>query len=144
MYGRLAFSRVLGAIALILITGLNVVPIRAQSSSPSQPPTTEQHEHPAATPGREHEDHDMQMAREGSGTAWLPDTTPMYAIHWRRGAWQFMAHENVFVQLLHESGDRVQRIQGSTSGTLGFLLTEVGGGRPFSEALRAVDRKSVV
>ena len=38
---------------------------------------------------------------------------------------------------LHESGDRVQRIQGCTSGTLGFLLTEVGKGRPFSEALRA-------
>jgi aspartokinase/homoserine dehydrogenase 1 len=38
---------------------------------------------------------------------------------------------------LYESGDRVVRIQGSTSGTLGFLLTEVGGGRPFSESLRA-------
>jgi aspartokinase/homoserine dehydrogenase 1 len=38
---------------------------------------------------------------------------------------------------LYESGDRVQRIQGCTSGTLGFLLTEVGQGRPFSEALRA-------
>ena len=42
---------------------------------------------------------------------------------------------------LYESGDRVQRIQGSTSGTLGFLLTEVGGGRPFSEALRAAMAK---
>ena len=38
---------------------------------------------------------------------------------------------------LYESGDRVVRIQGSTSGTLGFLLTEVGSGRPFSESLRA-------
>ncbi|HEU0106999.1 MAG TPA: aspartate kinase [Vicinamibacteria bacterium] len=38
---------------------------------------------------------------------------------------------------LYESGDRVARIQGSTSGTLGFLLTEVGSGRPFSAALRA-------
>jgi aspartokinase/homoserine dehydrogenase 1 len=38
---------------------------------------------------------------------------------------------------LYESGDRVLRIQGSTSGTLGFLLTEVGSGRPFSESLRA-------
>ena len=42
---------------------------------------------------------------------------------------------------LYESGDRVQRIQGSTSGTLGFLLTEVGGGRPFSDALRAAMAK---
>ena len=102
MYRRLAFSRRVGAIALVLIAGLNVVPIRAQSSSPSQPPMTEQDQHPAAMPAQEHEDHDMQMAREGSGTAWLPDTTPMDAIHWQRGPWQFMAHENAFVQFLHE------------------------------------------
>ena len=44
----------------------------------------------------------MQMSREGSGTSWLPDSTPMYALHWRRGPWQLMAHENAFVQVLHE------------------------------------------
>jgi aspartokinase/homoserine dehydrogenase 1 len=37
---------------------------------------------------------------------------------------------------LVESGDRVLKIEGCLSGTLGFLLTEVGRGRPFSEALR--------
>ncbi|HUG54093.1 MAG TPA: aspartate kinase [Vicinamibacteria bacterium] len=42
---------------------------------------------------------------------------------------------------LYESGDRVLRIQGSTSGTLGFLLTEVGSGRAFSLALRAAMAK---
>jgi len=42
---------------------------------------------------------------------------------------------------LYESGDRVRQIQGCTSGTLGFLLTEVGNGRPFSEALRAAMTK---
>lgn len=34
------------------------------------------------------------------------------------------------------SGDRVRRIEGCTSGTLGFLLDHVSRGRPFSEALR--------
>lgn len=38
---------------------------------------------------------------------------------------------------LLESGDRIERIEGCFSGTLGFLLTEVSGGRKFSEALRA-------
>jgi aspartokinase/homoserine dehydrogenase 1 len=38
---------------------------------------------------------------------------------------------------LVETGDQVLRIEGSTSGTLGFLLTEIGRGRPFSEAVRA-------
>ncbi|HEV7671651.1 MAG TPA: aspartate kinase [Thermoanaerobaculia bacterium] len=38
---------------------------------------------------------------------------------------------------LLESGDRIERIEGCFSGTLGFLLTEVSLGRRFSEALRA-------
>ncbi|MGH7704197.1 MAG: ACT domain-containing protein, partial [Gemmatimonadales bacterium] len=37
---------------------------------------------------------------------------------------------------LVESGDRVSRIEGCLSGTLGFLLTEIGRGRRFSESLR--------
>lgn len=37
---------------------------------------------------------------------------------------------------LIEAGDRVSRIEGATSGTLGFLLTELERGRSFSEALR--------
>jgi aspartokinase/homoserine dehydrogenase 1 len=37
---------------------------------------------------------------------------------------------------LAESGDRVSKIEGCPSGTLGFLFGEMGRGRPFSEALR--------
>lgn len=37
---------------------------------------------------------------------------------------------------LVETGDVVVRIEGCTSGTLGFLLTEIGAGRPFSAAVR--------
>lgn len=36
---------------------------------------------------------------------------------------------------LVDSGDRVLKIEGCVSGTLGYLLTEVGRGKPFSEAL---------
>jgi aspartokinase/homoserine dehydrogenase 1 len=42
---------------------------------------------------------------------------------------------------LIESGDRVERIEGCLSGTLGFLLTEVGRGRKFSDTLRTAMRK---
>ena len=42
---------------------------------------------------------------------------------------------------LVESGDRVLKIEGCVSGTLGFVLTELGRGRPFSEALtRAMEK----
>ena len=37
---------------------------------------------------------------------------------------------------LAESGDKVIKIEGCLSGTLGFLLSEIGRGKPFSAALR--------
>jgi homoserine dehydrogenase len=42
---------------------------------------------------------------------------------------------------LIESGDRVEKIEGCLSGTLGFLLWELGRGRRFSAALRAAMAK---
>jgi aspartokinase/homoserine dehydrogenase 1 len=42
---------------------------------------------------------------------------------------------------LAESGDRVLKIEGCLSGTLGFVMTEVERGRSFSEALRAAMAK---
>jgi aspartokinase/homoserine dehydrogenase 1 len=42
---------------------------------------------------------------------------------------------------LAESGDKVLKIEGCVSGTLGFLLTEIGRGRPFSEAIRRAMEK---
>jgi bifunctional aspartokinase / homoserine dehydrogenase 1 len=42
---------------------------------------------------------------------------------------------------LVDSGDRVLKIEGCISGTLGFLFSEVSRGRPFSEAVRAAVAK---
>ena len=41
---------------------------------------------------------------------------------------------------LTESGDRVERIEGLLSGTLGYVLSEVGDGVPFSRAVRTAMR----
>ncbi|HEU4953726.1 MAG TPA: bifunctional aspartate kinase/homoserine dehydrogenase I [Gemmatimonadales bacterium] len=41
---------------------------------------------------------------------------------------------------LSESGDRVERIEGLLSGTLGYVLSEVGDGTPFSRAVRSAMR----
>src|SRR3954451_22940311 len=32
----------------------------------------------------------MPRARDGSGSSWLPDETPMYAVHARAGGWLLM------------------------------------------------------
>ena len=43
-------------------------------------------------------------SREASGTAWLPDDTPMFGLHKTAGAWDVMFHWNVFGQFLYEPG----------------------------------------
>src|SRR5207248_8232754 len=91
-------------------------------------PAQHQHEH-AATPEQEHGAEEMPMTREGSGPAWLPDMTPMYAIHWQRAPWQLMAHENAFLQFLHESGDRGDDQFGSINWIMSMAQRKTGKGR---------------
>ena len=69
------------------------------------------------------------MIRDGSGTSWLPDATPMYAFHWQRGDWQVMLHENAFLQFLDESGDRGSDQLGSINWMMGMAQRTVGRGR---------------
>ena len=94
----------LPGVALVVFWG-NTASVDAQSGQAA--PAAQQLEDGAAQGGDEHAAHDMSaMTRDGSGTAWLPDASPMYAVHRQKGAWTLMAHENVFVQFLHDSGNR--------------------------------------
>jgi len=40
----------------------------------------------------------VPMTREGSGTSWLPDSSPMPAFHLAPGTWQIMVHGSAFVR----------------------------------------------
>lgn len=40
----------------------------------------------------------LPMRRNGSGTGWLPDSTPMYGYMLHRKKWMFMFHGNVFAR----------------------------------------------
>ena len=44
-------------------------------------------------------------ARESSGTAWVPETTPMEGVHAAAGPWRFMIHGTLFGQYIFEPGD---------------------------------------
>ena len=66
-----------------------------------------------APAGSAHQHHDsganeteLFPAREGSGTSWMPELTPMSGVmrEWR--GWSLMAHGNVLAQLIAEPGDR--------------------------------------
>jgi hypothetical protein len=71
----------------------------------------------------------MFSAREASGTAWLPDATPMYGIHRAAGSWQLMGHGNTFAQLLYDSGDRGHDQFGSINWMMGMAHRNLAGGR---------------
>jgi len=122
---------ILGAAALI---GASCARVWAQA----QEPAPHQHEHQATVPQDEHaghapavhEGHDMAaMAREGSGTGWLPEASPIYAFHGSRAGWQLMGHFNVFAQFLHESGDRGADQGGSINWFMGMAQRPLWRGR---------------
>jgi hypothetical protein len=71
---------------------------RAQETPPAKPPDV--HEHVAVTATA------LTPTREATGTAWLPEATPMYGVHrpWR--GWDLRLDGVVFVQALYEPGDR--------------------------------------
>jgi YHS domain-containing protein len=91
---------------------------------------------PAATGQEQHEGHvmaqgDQQMppARDGSGTAWLPDDTPMYAVHAVAKGWMLMGHGSGFLQFLKDGGDRGHDQFGSINWVMGMAQRNVRGGR---------------
>jgi hypothetical protein len=73
-------------------------------------------------------EHPMPPSRDGSGTSWLPDETPMYAVHTQAGEWTLMAHANAFVQYLSDSGERGASQLGSINWLMGMATRRVGSG----------------
>lgn len=49
---------------------------------------------------------DVPATRQGSGTSWLPDSTPMYAIHRMWGGWNVMLHGMATLLYNHQGSDR--------------------------------------
>ena len=122
------FSMVFVTGFTLSVLNLTAAPARAQQLDASEqqaPP----HQHDMGHMQMEHQaDMFMPPPRDGSGTSWLPDKTPMYAIHGRRGAWTLMAHANAFLQYLHESGDRGSDQVGSINWFMGMADRTVGSG----------------
>jgi hypothetical protein len=72
---------------------------------------------------------DMLMrTREGSGTALLPDASPMAAAHLVAGSWVLMLHGNGFLQFIDEGGDRGDSQLGSINWFMGMARRPLAGG----------------
>jgi hypothetical protein len=48
----------------------------------------------------------QEMSREGSGTSWLPESSPMWAVHSRWGRWNLMQHGNLVLMYDGNGGPR--------------------------------------
>ena len=120
----------------------------------SQAPTevrAQVHEHPPRTPAPDtamhpvrrestSADHDtmpmsmaerplgIPMSRMGSGTAWLPDASPMRAYHLTPGRWMLMVHGEVGLYYDHQGTVRGDDQVGSTNWAMLMAMRPVGSG----------------
>jgi hypothetical protein len=138
MYSCRVFLHWVTTFLVVAAVGAAPECVRAQGSTEQgQPkpmaPAQEQHQHPPPEkkPGPDHEAANMALfpPREASGTAWLPDATPMYGIHRPVGSWQLMGHGNTFAQFLYDSGDRGHDQFGSINWVMGMAHRNLGSGR---------------
>jgi hypothetical protein len=87
--------RFLAAVAVVLpLALLTPAPAGAQDHAEHA-----RHTHPSDDPAVA-----IPAGREASGTAWLPDESPMHALHRPIGPWDVMLHGNMFLQYLAEDG----------------------------------------
>lgn len=70
----------------------------------------------------------LPASRHGSGTAWLPDESPMRAIHKMVGGWALMVHGNVFVGFDAQGSDAGDSEVVSQNWIMGMASHSLGGG----------------
>ena len=123
---------VLGACAAAR-AGAQVPTTESQPAAATAAPEQHQHEPPAQAPTdhAQHEPDAMAMfpSREASGTAWLPNESPMYGIHRPIGSWHVMGHGAVFAQFLYDGGHRGADQFGSINWLMGMAYRNVADGR---------------
>ena len=71
----------------------------------------------------------LPESRTGSGTSWLPDDSPMHAVHYRAGAWSLMLHGSAFVLYDDQDGPRGDDRVVAIDGAMLAASRSVGSGR---------------
>jgi len=123
------------AYAVVFLLFGTLAPARAQGTQ-----VHDGHEHDAPQPDTAAAGVGMSaMTRDASGTSWLPDTSPMYAVHRQRGPWALMFHENAFLQFLHEAGRRGDDQGGSINWAMGMAARNVGRGHVGLRGMMSVE-----
>lgn len=85
----------------------------------------------------------LPMSRVGSGTAWLPDDSPMRAFQLRRGDWHFMIHGNIFVGYDYQAGDAGDDDVVSQNWVMAMAGHELAGGHFAARAMLSLEPLTV-
>ena len=122
------------AVLTVVALCLSVVPGSAQAPQPDSQQGGMQMPMPPAG----HDSHQMTsmenplgigMARDGSGTSWLPDESPMQGVMRHQGAWMLMLHGNAFLQYIKTGTDRGDDQFGSVNWIMGMAQRPAAGGQ---------------
>jgi hypothetical protein len=70
----------------------------------------------------------VPFARSGSGTSWLPDSSPVRAAHFVAGPWLLMLHGAAFGQYDHQNGFRGDTQLGLIDWEMLMAARSLGGG----------------
>ena len=118
-----------GRVRMVMLLGTSLASATTGAAQEPQPAPTGVHEHVAVTAPL------LTPTKETSGTAWLPQVTPMYGVHrpWR--GWDLRLSGVAFAQALYEPRDR-HRTGGSGTRQVGSInwgmfmaRRNAGGGR---------------
>src|SRR5689334_11300209 len=70
----------------------------------------------------------LPHAREGSGTSWMPDSSPLYAHHFMAGDWMLMLHYSVLAGYDDQWSDRGSRRFTSVNWVMAMATHPLAGG----------------
>lgn len=82
---------------------------------------------------------EIPRTREGSGTAWLPDDSPMYAFHRMAGDWELMFHGVGSLHWIDEGGDRGEEGLDATNWIMAMARRRAAGGALMLRAMASLD-----
>ncbi len=85
----------------------------------------------------------LPMTRIGSGTAWLPDSAPMFGSMKDVGSWMFMLHGSAFAQYVNQGGARGDAQFGIVNWGMVNAMRAQGRGRLQLRAMGSLDAFTV-
>ena len=84
------------------------------------------------------------MERSGSGTSWLPDVSPMYAVHRMLGPWAVMLHGQSFLQYDDQGSRRGDRQFGSINWGMAMATHDFGASTADGHAVSRITLRTML